>query len=154
MSLTYITAEMRRLVVARADRLCEYCLIAEEDTFLGCAIDHIISVKHGGATDAINLAYSCLFCNQAKGSDIGSIDWETGEFVRFFNPRTDTWSEHFVLTGVRIEPLTKIGRVTARILAFNITERLLERQAVQLLGRYPNQAALQRITTVDRGGAS
>src|SRR5262249_7484988 len=36
MSVTYISAELRRLVVARAEGLCEYCLIAEEDTFFGC----------------------------------------------------------------------------------------------------------------------
>lgn len=30
MSVTYVSAELRRLVVARAEGLCEYCLIAEE----------------------------------------------------------------------------------------------------------------------------
>jgi hypothetical protein len=43
MSVTYIRAELRRLVVARSEGLCEYCLIAEEDTFYGCECDHIIS---------------------------------------------------------------------------------------------------------------
>lgn len=50
MSITYVSAELRRLVVARAEGVCEYCLIAEEDTFYGCQIDHIISEKHGGPT--------------------------------------------------------------------------------------------------------
>jgi len=76
MSVTYIPAELRRFVVARAEGICEYCLIAEVDTFYGCEADHILSEKHGGATDAENLAMACVFCNQAKGSDIGSIDWE------------------------------------------------------------------------------
>jgi 5-methylcytosine-specific restriction endonuclease McrA len=71
MSLTYISAELQRLVVSRADGICEYCLIAEEDTFYGCAIDHIISEKHGGPTHEDNLALACVFCNQAKGSDVG-----------------------------------------------------------------------------------
>jgi hypothetical protein len=61
MSETYISAELRRLVAARAEGLCEYCLIHEEDTFFGCEVDHIISEKHGGSTDAGNLAYACLF---------------------------------------------------------------------------------------------
>ncbi|WP_228061189.1 HNH endonuclease [[Phormidium] sp. LEGE 05292] len=43
-----IPQNLRQLVAKRADYLCEYCLIAEEDTFLGCQVDHIISVKHGG----------------------------------------------------------------------------------------------------------
>lgn len=145
MSVTYINAELRRLVVARAEGLCEYCLIAEDDTFYGCAVDHVISEKHGGPTQADNLAYACVFCNQAKGSDIGSIHWESREFIRLFNPRTDSWETHFVLSGNRIEPLTAIGAVTARILAFNSNERLLERQTLRDLNRYPSPAALRRM---------
>jgi hypothetical protein len=145
MSVTYIGAEIRRLVVERSEGLCEYCLIAEEDTFLGCQLDHIISEKHRGATLSENLANACVFCNQAKGTDIGSIHWDSGELIRFFNPRTDRWSDHFALSGYRIEPRTEVGTVTARILSFNSVERLLERQALQLLDRYPNAAARRRL---------
>lgn len=95
MSVTYIAADLRRLVVARAEAICEYCLVAEEDTFYGCEADHIISEKHGGSTDADHLAYACVFCNQSKGSDVGSIQWDTNTFVRFFNPRADAWADHF-----------------------------------------------------------
>lgn len=145
MSVTYITADMRRLVVSRAESICEYCLIAEEDTFYGCEADHIISEKHGGGTDGDNLAYACVFCNQAKGSDVGSIHWENQTFVRFYNPRSDQWADHFELVGSRIEGRTPIGVVTARILIFNSAERVLERQALQGLGQYPSAAALKRM---------
>lgn len=145
MSVTYVSAELRRLVGSRAEGLCEYCLIAEEDTFYGCAVDHIISEKHGGPTQEDNLCSACVVCNQAKGSDIGSIHWETGEFVRFFNPRTDRWADHFVLMGSQIEGLTPIGVVTARILNFNSGERLLERNTLQGMGRYPSAAAGSRM---------
>lgn len=97
MSITYVNAELRNLVQTRAEFLCEYCLIAEEDTGLGCEVDHIISEKHGGLTIEENLAVACVYCNQAKGSDIGSIILQSGEFVRFFNRRIDRWSEHFRL---------------------------------------------------------
>ena len=127
--------------------LCEYCLIAEEDTFYGCEVDHIISEKHGGPTEADNLCYACVFCNQAKGSDVGSIHWETEEFVRFFNPRTDRWADHFVLVGSQIEGVTAIGAVTARILGFSIGERLLERHTLQGMNRYPSPAARIRMRT-------
>jgi hypothetical protein len=145
MSLTYVSAELRRLVVARAEGICEYCLIAEDDTYLGCEVDHIISEKHGGPTQADNLAYACTFCNQAKGSDVGSIHWESRQFVRFFNPRTDRWADHFVLSGSRVEALTQVGAVTARILSFNNSERLLERQTLQEMDRYPGVAARKRL---------
>lgn len=145
MSVTYISAELRRLVVARAEGLCEYCPIAEEDTFYGCEVDHIISEKHGGPTQGDNLGYACVFCNRAKGSDVGSIHWESGQFVRFFNLRTDRWVDHFVLTGSRIEGVTAIGAVTARILGFNSGERILERLTLQGIGRYPSPAASSRM---------
>jgi hypothetical protein len=145
MSVTYVSAELRRLVESRSEGLCEYCLIAEEDTFYGCQVDHIIGEKHGGPTSGDNLCCACVYCNQAKGSDIGSIHWESGAFVRFFNPRTDRWSDHFVLMGSQIEGLTPIGAVTARILDFNTGERLLERSVLREMGRYPNAAARNRM---------
>ncbi|PKO23231.1 MAG: HNH endonuclease [Chloroflexi bacterium HGW-Chloroflexi-1] len=141
---SYISDGLRELVARRAEHLCEYCLIHEDDTHFGCQVDHIISVKHGGPTTAENLAYACAFCNRQKGSDVGSV-WETGEFTRFLNPRTDHWADHFRLDGVVIKPLTKIGEVTARILDFNNTNRLLERQELIDLGRYSPAPALKHL---------
>ena len=127
---SYINAALRRLVATRAEYLCEYCLIHEEDAFFGCEVDHLISEKHGGQTEADNLAYACAFCNRSKGSDIGSIVQRTGVFVRFFSPRTDLWAENFALDGVAIATLSDIGEVTARILDFNNSDRLFERQTL------------------------
>jgi hypothetical protein len=150
MSVTYIAAELRRLVVARAEGICEYCLIAEDDTFYGCEADHIISEKHGGATNADNLAMACVFCNQAKGSDVGSIHGESNSFVRFFNPRTDAWADHFALMENRLVGTTPIGIVTAKILAFNAADRVSERKILQSSGRYPSAVALKRMGKADR----
>ncbi|HKR02238.1 MAG TPA: HNH endonuclease signature motif containing protein [Pyrinomonadaceae bacterium] len=140
----YLSAETRQKVAARADFLCEYCLIAEEDTFFGCEVEHIISLKHSGSSDPDNLAYACAFCNRHKGSDVGSVS-ESGEFSRFFNPRADKWADHFQLNGVFIQPLTIIGEVTSRILQFNNGDQILERQALKAVERYPSKAALMRI---------
>jgi HNH endonuclease len=142
---SYVNEELRRLVARRAEHLCEYCLIYEEDTFYGCEVDHIISLKHGGPTEADNLAYSCAFCNRQKGSDIGSIERRTGEFSRFFNPRIDRWGEHFRLQGAIIQPQSAIGEATSRILGFNHSDRLLERQTLIAVGRYPAASALARM---------
>lgn len=140
---SYVSAHLRHHVVARANRLCEYCLIHEDDTYLGCHIEHIIAEKHGGPTNKNNLALACVACNRAKGSDIGSIAPSTGEFTRFFNPRTDRWSEHFQHNGIAIEPLTPIGEVTAIILAYNQAERILERQSLAAIDRYPSREAIR-----------
>lgn len=147
MSTDYVSAELRRLVIFRADSLCEYCLLHANDTFFGCEVDHIISIKHGGLTREENLAYACLFCNRNKGSDIASIVPGTDERVRFFNPRVDRWHDHFRLgtDGVTIVPLTPIGEATSRIFGLNTSERLLEREALALAGRYPAPSAWKRI---------
>ena len=147
MSITYITVELRRFVIARAEGLCEYCLIHEADTFIGCQIDHVLSEKHGGKTEAGNLAYSCAACNLRKGSDIGSIILGKQRLARFFNPRRDKWSKHFALrdNSAFILPLTVRGEVTARILAFNEPSRLEERKALRIEGSYPTPAAWKRI---------
>jgi hypothetical protein len=145
MSRPYISEDLRYLVATRADYLCEYCLIHRDDTFLGCEVDHIISLKHDGTTDEGNLAYACAFCNRQKGSDVGSILLPSREFIRFFNPRRDRWLEHFKLDGLLITPLTKIGEVTARILGFNSDDRFLERQTLISVGRYPTTEALTRM---------
>lgn len=134
---SYVSAELRRLIAERANRLCEYCLIHESDTFLGCQVDHVISEKHEGATVAENLCYACTLCNRSKGSDIGSIVVSTGEFTRFYNPRNDNWAEHFSLDGAVIQSLTPIGEVTTKILGFNDVTRILEREALQKIDRYP-----------------
>jgi len=71
---TYISSALRQLVATRAQHLCEYCLIHEDDAFFGCEVDHIISEKHDGQTEAENLAFACAFCNRSKGSDVGSVE--------------------------------------------------------------------------------
>ena len=146
MSKTYVSVALRQLVRIRAKSLCEYCLIREEDTYFGCQVDHIISEKHGGSTQESNLAYACSYCNRNKGSDLGSIVWEPQRFCRFFNPRTDRWTNHFRLDGVRIAFLTTIGEVTARILDFNHVDRLIEREELVALGYYPSTDALALIS--------
>ena len=148
MSSTYISASLRRLVVARADGVCEYCLLHEDDTFFGFEVDHIISEKHDGSTQEDNLAYTCLPCNRNKGSDVASLTPSAGVLVRFYHPRLDHWGVHFYLDAadnVTIASLTDIGEATARIFGFNDGERLLDRRALSLLGRYPGPAALKRL---------
>jgi len=147
MERLYLNKEIRCLVAIRADYLCEYCLISEQDTILGCAIDHVISIKHGGSSEIDNLAYCCVYCNRFKGSDIGSIILDKKEFSRFYHPRWDHWGTHFKLNNCVIEALTSIGEVTARILGFNDQTRLLERQLLIDRRKYPSSSAIKRINT-------
>lgn len=86
--MSYIPKPLRRQVIKRANKRCEYCLLAAKYSFYAHEIDHIIAVKHGGETDIDNLAYVCWRCNRHKGSDLGSFDPQTGKFSFLFHPRT------------------------------------------------------------------
>ncbi|HTU92985.1 MAG TPA: HNH endonuclease [Gemmataceae bacterium] len=127
MSRTHIPAELRRSVRLRAGDCCEYCLIPESMTLATHEIDHVIAEKHGGPTEAGNLALACALCNGFKGSDLASIDAQSGAIVPLFNPRRDRWPDYFRLEGGRIEPLTASGRATVRLLQLNDPHRIEER---------------------------
>lgn len=134
-----ISQSLRRSVALRAAFQCEYCRMPEAELFAGCEVDHIISRKHGGLTDAANLALSCERCNRAKGTDVGSISGTENRFVRFYNPRIDRWHEHFRLDHARIEARTEIGEVTVRLLRFNAPDRVLQRWSLQQIDVYPQK---------------
>lgn len=141
-----VTPETRRIVGRRANFVCEYCLMAEQDAYFRFQVEHIISRKHGGSSELENLAYACVFCNRYKGSDIASLKPGTNELVRLYNPRTDRWREHYHLNGVVIEFLSEIGEATVRILQINHEDQILEREVLRRRGRYPIEAALLLIT--------
>jgi hypothetical protein len=125
----------RLVVIERARRRCEYCLVREDNAGFPHQIDHIVSRKHGGSSGIGNLAYACVLCNRHKGADIASID-RSGRPVRLFDPRRDSWDEHFKLDGPVIQPLTPTGEVTTRMLRLNVAERVIERRLLQALGYY------------------
>lgn len=137
MTRGYVSTALRQMVRERAGGRCEYCLYPEEMSFLAFEVEHIVAEKHGGATTVDNLALACPYCNRFKGTDLGSLDPETGQLTPFFNPRTQRWDEHFRLDGARIVPLTPEGRVTVAILQLNHPDRILERQRLIQAEKYP-----------------
>ena len=132
----YVPLALRRLVTTRADGRCEYCRYPQAVAFLTFEVEHIIARKHGGQSTDGNLVLACPFCNQAKGTDLASLDPETGALTALFNPRTDRWNEHFALAGTHLLGLTAIGRVTATLLQFNNPGRLTERELLIHAGMY------------------
>jgi hypothetical protein len=126
-----IDAALRAMVRARANGLCEYCHIHERFTLAEHEIDHVIAVKHGGQSVAENLALCCTVCNRFKGSDISSLDAETGRLTPLFHPRKNRWEDHYEPSGGEILGLTAIGRVTVRLLRMNRTTRIKERKLLR-----------------------
>ena len=126
--MTYIPAQLRRLVEERAGDRCEYCLLPTQLSFFLHEVDHVIPEKHSGKTEADNLALACWRCNRHKGTDLGSFDPETNHFSFLFNPRTQLWAEHFQLQSFQIIGVSPVGRTTAFLLQLNTLERIAERQ--------------------------
>ncbi len=137
MSVQWIPAALRAIVRRRARGHYEYCGIHEDDVIAPHEPDHVIAGQHGGHTTAKNLAFACHHCNRFKGTNIASVDPESGQSVFLFNPRRDKWLEHFKLENGRIIGLTVTGRATALLLKMNLPERIESRELLQRAGRYP-----------------
>jgi HNH endonuclease len=132
-----ILAALRALVRVRSGHCCEYCLLHEDDAGLPHEPDHVVALKHRGETTAENLAWTCFNCNRHKGTDLASIDSETGRIVRLFHPRKDKWVRHFRLEGALIIPESGVGRVTEFLLQLNHPDRLEIREVLFQQGCYP-----------------
>jgi hypothetical protein len=112
---------IRQQVRARAKNYCEYCL-SHQDYIMGrLQIDHVQPVAKGGSDDIDNLCLACELCNQYKWTKTDAVDPETGETMKIFHPRHQTWSEHFAWNqdGTHIVGLTAVGRATAIALQLN-----------------------------------
>ncbi len=125
----YISDSFRNTVVQRAQNRCEYCRLHAHNSFFTFHIDHIISLKHGGATVLENLAFACQICNLNKGTDIATILEGEKNPIRFFNPRTDIWEEHFLAdnTGFLVAQ-SSLAEATIKVLDLNHPESIIERR--------------------------
>lgn len=133
---TYISDSLRAIVIRRAKNACEYCLIHQKNLFHKCHIDHIISVRHGGATSIDNLALACSLCNRNKAADVGTFLFEKNRFTRLYNPRKDSWKRHFYIENGLIQPHNSIGMATVKLLDFNEIERVIDRRYLLQVGQY------------------
>ena len=75
------------------------------------------------------LALACDRCNAYKGPNLTSIDPDSNAIVPLFNPREDTWGDHFAVRGGRLTGLTPKGRATVRLLNMNAPRRVELREA-------------------------
>ena len=132
--MSVVNEATRARIEQRAGHRCEYCRLPESMAFAVHQVDHVVAEKHGGETLAENLVLSCVLCNWHKGSDIASLDPETGALTTLFHPRRDHWPDHFRLADGRIEAVTPVGRVTARLLQFNHPDRVAERLLLLAVG--------------------
>lgn len=125
------------LVWDRAGATCEYCRLPQSASCLPFEIDHVVALKHGGATEAANLSLSCFYCNRYKGPNIAGVAPGSGRVVRLYHPRRDAWSRHFRWSGAVLEGRTDVGRVTIAVLAINHPDAVALREALIEEGAFP-----------------
>ena len=117
-------APAREFVQRRACDRCEYCGILQVHVAYRFQIEHVIARQHLGSDDVTNLALACERCNAYKGTNLSAIDPETGNLVRLFNPRLDSWPEHFRFQDAMVIGLSDVGRATVRLLKMNSSARV------------------------------
>ena len=123
---------LRNLTRDRAGDRCEYCGTHQnQDPFFAFHCEHIIARQHGGATIETNLAWACHHCNLHKGPNLSGLDPTNGSMVALFNPRLQTWSDHFVTNGPIVVGITPTGRTTIRVLDMNAAARVQLRAVPQ-----------------------
>ena len=110
MTSAYIPNKLRERVAQQARYRCGYCLSSEQVVGLSMEIDHLIPQALGGPTLEENLWLACPACNAFKGHRISGRDPESGQQVRLFNPRKQSWDEHFVWDGLGLSYRRQNGR--------------------------------------------
>jgi len=84
-----------------------------------------------GAPPDLKISPSPAYIATDSRSNVAGIDPDSGAIVRLFNPRRDSWMEHFVWNGSQLNALTQIGRVTIAVLLMNDPEVVAMRKALQ-----------------------
>jgi HNH endonuclease len=128
MARASISAAVERRVRAIAQNRCGYCLSPQHLVMARLEIEHIIPLAKGGSNAETNLWLACPICNRFKGGKTTAVDTESGDTVPLFNPRAQTWSNHFHWSddGLHIIGHTAIGRATVAALHLGDDPDVLE----------------------------
>lgn len=139
--MVHISVALRRRIVVAARHRCGYCLTAQMISGAQMHIDHIMPVALGGTSDESNLWLACAWCNSYKGSQSHAIDPFSSQSVPLFNPRTQSWPDHFGWSddGTQITGLTATGRATVLALHLNNEYIVSARRQWVIAGWHPPQ---------------
>jgi hypothetical protein len=118
---------IRVKVRSRAEKCCEYCKSKDKYSPHSFTIDHIVPTSFNGTGELNNLAYACFLCNRLKSNKFKVYDRPTNNWIPLFNPRKNSWDEHFVWdsNATHIIGITPVGRCTIKELKLN-REKLIE----------------------------
>lgn len=139
MSRPRISEEIRERVRLQAQNRCGYCLSRQEYVWGQLEVEHIVPRVREGTDDEENLWLACRPCNLNKGSQTEGVDPQTALSHPLFNPRMQTWSDHFLWNeaGDEIVGLTAIGRATVFALRLNDSRLVAVRRRWIEVGWHP-----------------
>ena len=102
-------------------------------------VEHIIPLAAGGSSEEDNLWLACPLCNGYKAVQTHHPDSETGDLVRLYHPRQQTWTDHFQWSedGATIIGKTACGRATVTALKLNNEYLIRARRRWVLAGWHP-----------------
>jgi hypothetical protein len=111
---SYIPEILKQKIRIDAQNRCGYCLSPQHLVMARLEIEHIVPIAKGGSNGEANLWLACPICNRYKSSQIEAVDPQNGSVVALFNPRMQSWDEHFAWEegGMRIVGKTAVGRAT------------------------------------------
>lgn len=117
----WISKALRQRIAAQAGHRCGYCLTPQSFTAMPMHVEHIIPLAAGGSSVEDNLWLACPLCNGYKGTQTHAVDPESGLSTALFNPRRESWREHFLWSadGLHILGRTPCGRATVAALQLN-----------------------------------
>jgi hypothetical protein len=126
-------------VASRAGHRCEYCHAPEAVFNFPFEVEHIVPIARGGTSNEANLAMACRSCNLRKAIHLSGEDLRSGEMVRLFRPREETWGDHFAVEEESddIRGLTPTGRATTARLDMNSPAQRAARRQWRRLGFFP-----------------
>ena len=139
MSSNYVPEKTKARVRDTFQNRCAYCLCSQRYVYTKFEVEHIIPLFLSGSNDEDNLCLACRLCNSYKGVQILGIDPITQQMKPLFNPRTQSWQDHFRWShdGITVIGKTAIGRAT--IVALNLNNELAVevRQSWVAVGWHP-----------------
>jgi hypothetical protein len=138
----YISQNLRSQIELIDRKRCCYCLTNEANSGMPMTIDHIQPTSKGGLNTIENLCLACRTCNEYKSGTTEAIDPLTGQLAPLFNPRQQSWQEHFQWSNdaSHIEGLTAIGRSTVITLRMNNAVIVVTRKRWFSIGWHPPES--------------
>lgn len=102
--------------------------------------EHIVPISRGGTTTLDNIAFACGGCNRHKYAKMSVLDPVLQKMVAIYNPREQSWSEHFAWSDdyLQLIGLTAIGRATVSSLQLNRPGVVNLRKLMYLAGQHPS----------------